>query len=155
MDAKESLQKLTDCFLTDCFGEVTKVLSVLVNDAEFCDDPPGGSAPTAKVRPGSANATPLNRDNQSDHALPSLRSTNTSTSIGQGRLLDEQTLRLPPIRAHLRVNQTLSRRRNMVQVASSSGALRRLSQAERLRSAASAAVQSSSFFPSSKKNTKP
>ena len=118
MDTKESLQKLTDCL-----GEATKVLSVLANNAEFRDDPPSGSAPMAMVRPGLANATPLNRDNQSGHALPSLRPTNTSTSIGQGRLLGEQTLILPPTRAPLCLNQTLSRARNMVQLASSSGAL--------------------------------
>ena len=118
MDTKESLQKLTDCF-----GEATKVLSVLVNNAEICDDPPNGSAPMATVRPGLANVTPLNRDNQSGHALPSLRPINTSTSIGEGRLLGEQTLRLPPTRAPLRLNQTLSRARNLVQLASSSGAL--------------------------------
>ena len=115
--------------LTDCVGEATKVLSVLVNNAEFRDDPPSGSAPMATVGLGLANATPLNRvgDNQSGHALPSLGPTNTSTSIGQGRLLGEQTLRLPPTRAPLRLNQTLSRARNIVQLASSSGALRKLS----------------------------
>ena len=40
MDTKESLQKLTDCL-----GEATKVLSVLVNNAEFRDDPSSGSLP--------------------------------------------------------------------------------------------------------------
>ena len=89
MDTKESLQKLTDCL-----GEATKVLSVLVNNAEFRNDPSSGSARMAVVRPGLVNATPLNRDNQSSGlALPSLRPTNTSTSIGQGRLLGEQTLK--------------------------------------------------------------
>ena len=147
MDTKESLQKLTDCLV-----EATKVLSVLVNNAEFRDDPSSGSARVAAVRPGLATATPLNRDNQSSGlALPSLRPTNTSTSTGQGRLLGEQTLRLPPTRAPLRLNQTLSRARNMVQLASSSGALRRLSQTERLRSAVPASVQTSSFLRAAKK----
>ena len=105
----------------------------------------------ATVRLGFENATPLNRDNQLSHALPSLRPTNTSTSIGQDRLPGEQTLRLPPTRALLRLNQTLSHARNMVQHASSSGGLRRLSQTERLRSAALAAVQTSSFLRTAKK----
>ena len=125
MDTKDSLQKLTDCL-----GEATKILSVLVNNAGFRDDPSSGSAPMSAVRPGLANATPLNRDNQSGLALPSKRPTNTSKSIGQGRLLCEQTLRPPPTRAPLHLNQTLSRARNMVQLVASSGALRRLSQTE-------------------------
>ena len=139
MDARENLQKLTDCL-----REETKVLSVLVNNGEFLVDPPTCCVPTETVRPGLANAALLNRDNKSGHALPSLQSTNTSTSVGQGRLLREQTL--------LRLNQTLSRARNMVQLALSSGTLRKLSQTERLHSPAPAAVQSSSFLPAAKKN---
>ena len=138
MDARESLQKLTDCL-----GEETKILSALVNNGEFLVDPPTCCAPKETVRPGLANAALLNRDNKSGHALPSLQLTNTSTSVGQGRLLREQTL--------LHLNQTLSHARNMVQLALSSGTLQRLSQTERLRSAAPAAVQSSSFLPAAKK----
>eukprot|EP00794_Sanderia_malayensis_P012620 gene12620-13909_t len=107
--------------LRECLGEATHLDELVVGAASSSTSTAGTSRQDRPDLPSSA-----------------------SLHGGQGRLLGRAR---PGGVAPVRLNQTLGRARSMIQQASSSGLLRRLSRTERLRSTATATMSSVSKPP--------
>eukprot|EP00794_Sanderia_malayensis_P001678 gene1678-1871_t len=121
--------------LRECLGEATHLLAELAGNGtqlNLGDELVVGAASSSTSTAGTS------RQDRPD--LPS----SASLHGGQGRLLGRAR---PGGVAPVRLNQTLGRARSMIQQASSSGLLRRLSRTERLRSTATATMSSVSKPP--------
>lgn len=111
--------------LSECLGEATHLLAELAGNGTQSNVANELVSATSSSATSTARTSRQDRPNSSD--LPS----SASFHGGQGRLLGATR---PSGVAPVRLNQTLGRARSMIQQASSSGLLRRMSRTERLRS---------------------
>eukprot|EP00794_Sanderia_malayensis_P013331 gene13331-14707_t len=119
----------------ECLGEATHLLAELAGNGTQLNS---GDEQVVGAASSSTSTAGTSRQDRPD--LPS----SASFHGGQGRLLGRAR---PGGVAPVRLNQTLGRARSMIQQASSSGLLRRISRTERLRSTANATMSSVSKPP--------